>query len=118
MLRQRPGERLLVLHSRGATRPDAQRAMLRRIGQFQGSLNSAQSRCTDASFDDWAALDTLGARVDRLLVQVDAASPPRYCLLESTRLCAQGLRAAPRDDTATVLRHRLIAAALPVSRKS
>ena len=34
VLRQRPGERLLVLHSRGATRPDAQRAMLRRIGQF------------------------------------------------------------------------------------
>ena len=85
-----------MLHSRGAMRPgsqqrlrapldwstallgDAQRAMLRRIGQFQGSLNSAQSRCTDASFDDWAALDTLGARVDRLLVQVDAASPPRY----------------------------------------
>ena len=94
--------------------------MLRGTGQFQGSfsLNSAQSLCTDAFFDDWAALDTWCAWVDHSLVQVDASSPPRSRLLETTRLYAQGLRAAPRDDTAAVLRHRLLMAALPVSRKS
>ena len=131
-LQQRLGERLRVLHSPGAARParqqslratldwstallgDAERAMLRRLGVFQGSfsLHSAQTLCTDASFDDWAALDALGVLVDRSLVQVDAASPPRYRLLETTRLYAQDLRAAAGDAAATVLRHGQVMAAL------
>ena len=109
-----------MLHSPGAARPagqqslratldwstslldDAERAMLGRLGVFKGSygLHSAQTLCTGASFDDWAALDTLGVLVDRSLVQVDAASPPHYRLLETTRLYAQDLRAAAGDDTA------------------
>ena len=82
------------------------------------SLHSAQTLCTDASFDDWAALDTLGVLVDRSLVQVNAARPPRYRLLETTRLYAQELRSAAGHDTATVLRHGQVIAALSVSRKN
>ena len=60
-------------------------------------------------------MDTSDVPVDRSLVQVDAASPPRYRLLETIRLYAQDLRAAAGDDTATVLRHGRVRAALSVS---
>ena len=132
MPRQRPGERLRVLHSPSAAQPareqslratldwskaplgDAERAMLCLLGVFKGSFNlrSAQTIGTDASFDDGAALNILGALVNRSLVEVDAASAPRYRLLKTTRLYAQGLRAEPGDDIATVLRQGLVTAVL------
>lgn len=98
--------RLLTAGSRGAT-PRQQtlraalewshglldepaRRVLRRLGVFIGgfTLEAAQRVAADDTLDGWAVLDQLGALVDKSLVLAEGADPPRYRLLESTRLFA------------------------------
>jgi predicted ATPase/DNA-binding winged helix-turn-helix (wHTH) protein len=65
----------------------AEQTVFRRLGVFVGgfSVDTASAVACDDSLDEWAVIDTLGALVDRSLVAVDAAEPPRYRLLESAR---------------------------------
>ena len=67
-----------------------EQAVLRRLSVFVGgfTLELAQTMAADAQFDEWAVLDALSALVDKSLVAADAAEPPRYRLLESTRAYA------------------------------
>jgi predicted ATPase/DNA-binding winged helix-turn-helix (wHTH) protein len=107
-LRARLGERLRVLTggSRLALRrhqtlhaalewshtlltPEEQ-TVFRRLGVFVGSfgLEAAQRVAADATLDEWAVLDRLGALVDKSLVLAEAGAEPRYRLLETTRAFA------------------------------
>ncbi len=67
-----------------------EQAVLRRLSVFVGgfTLDLAQTMASDAALDEWAVLDALSALVDKSLVAADAAEPPRYRLLESTRAYA------------------------------
>ena len=69
---------------------EKERLVFRRLGVFVGGFTAelAQAVAIGAEIDAWAALDHLGALVDKSLVVVDGDEPPRYCLLESTRAFA------------------------------
>jgi len=78
-----------------------EQVLFRRLGIFVGgfSLTLAQRVATDPAADGWATLDLLGALVDKSLVAVDDATPPRYYLLESARAFAlEALAAAHEID--------------------
>jgi len=79
-------------------------AALRRVGWWGGrfSLEMALEVVPESKgdADRWATLDALGVLVDRSLVVADAADPPRYRLLESTRAFALE-RLAEADETNT-----------------
>jgi len=64
-----------------------EQAVYRRLGVFVGgfTMELAQRVAADAAIDRWAVLDHLASLVDKSLVSVDAAEPPRYSLLESAR---------------------------------
>lgn len=64
---------------------------LRRLSAFPGSFSLVSAiRCmADADIDDADAVDLLGRLVDRSLVGVLAADPPRYTLLETVRQFAR-----------------------------
>ncbi len=68
----------------------AEQKVFRRLGVFAGgfSLALATAVSRDEATDEWAAIDALGALVDRSLVEVGAGAVPRYRLLESTRAYA------------------------------
>ncbi len=71
--------------------------VFRRLGVFTGSfgLDAAQQVGSGDDFDPWAALDHLGALVDKSLVITESSDTPRYRLLESARAFAlEHLRAA------------------------
>ncbi len=74
------------------------------LGVFAGgfSLESALRLATDAEIDEWAALDHLGAIVDKSLLIADAGSA-RYRMLETTRAFALE-RLAARGETLPMLR--------------
>lgn len=67
-----------------------EQALFRRLAIFVGgfSLTLAQRVGTDLDGDPWATLDRLGALVEKSLIAVDDATPPRYHLLESARAFA------------------------------
>lgn len=67
-----------------------EQATLRRLAVFAGSfpLEAAQRVAQAGDLDPWAALDALASLVDKSLVQVEPGEPPRYRLLETTRLHA------------------------------
>lgn len=124
-LNARLGERLRVLRSNSRGAPARQQtlrstldwsyslltpteqAVLRRLAVFSGSfrLEAAQTVAAADALDEWAALDALGALVDRSLVQVQAGDPPRYRLLETTRLYATEKAAEQGETEAAELRH-------------
>jgi predicted ATPase/DNA-binding winged helix-turn-helix (wHTH) protein len=84
-----------------------ERAVLRRAGVFAGGFTwpAARQVLADGPLDEWAALDHLGALVDKSLLVADSGTTPRYRLLESTRAYAlEKLREAGETD-ATLHRH-------------
>jgi tetratricopeptide (TPR) repeat protein len=84
--------------------PDEQTAF-RRLGIFAGgfTLESAQHVVSDERIDAWAALDHLGALVDKSLVLAEGDPVPRYRLLETTRAYALE-RLAEAGETQDMLR--------------
>lgn len=69
----------------------AEQAVLRRLGVFAGgfTLEAAQQVAEDGQgIDTWDALDLLGTLVDKSLVAMEDDAPPRYRMLETTRLFA------------------------------
>ena len=130
-LAERIGERFRLLTAGTRNAPTRQQTLLaaldwsyellsppeqkvfRRLGVFAGgfplSLATAVSR--DPSTDQWAAIDALGALVDRSLVEAGPDAAPRYRMLESTRAYAllklredpQELDAAQRAHAAAML---------------
>ena len=68
-----------------------EQAVLRRLAVFVGgfSLESAQHVAADElGIDGWDVLEHLGTLVDKSLVVVEGDAPPRYRMLETTRLFA------------------------------
>jgi tetratricopeptide (TPR) repeat protein len=90
--------------SHGLLTPDEQ-TVLRRLGVFAGSftLEAAQQVASDDKIDAWAALDHLGALVDKSLVLAEGDPVPRYRLLETTRAYALE-RLAEAGETEHMLR--------------
>ena len=84
-----------------------EQAMLRRLSVFAGSfpLELVQQVTTTPDLDEWAALDALSGLVDKSLVQTDHREPPRYRLLETTRLYAQERLTECGETAATLERH-------------
>ena len=82
-----------------------EQTVLRRLGVFAGSLTleTAQHVAGDERIDRWAALDHLGALVDKSLVLAEGDPVPRYRLLETTRAYALE-RLAEAGETAPMLR--------------
>jgi predicted ATPase/DNA-binding winged helix-turn-helix (wHTH) protein len=92
--------------------------LLRRLAVFVGgfSLPLAQQVAVDAdadaevgaaspALDAWGVLDALGALIDKSLVVVDGADPPRYRLLELTRAYALEKLAAAGEVERVSARH-------------
>ncbi len=86
--------------------PDEQ-VVFRRLGVFAGSftLEAAQHVVEDAEIDQWAALDHLGALVDKSLVLAEGDPVPRYRLLETTRAYALERLGEAGETDATLRRH-------------
>ena len=95
VLRRHQTLRATLEWSHGLLTPDEQ-TVFRRLGVFAGSftLEAAQHVVQDAQIDPWAALDHLGALVDKSLVLAEGDPVPRYRLLE-TDACLRA-RAAGR----------------------
>ena len=104
VLRRHQTLRAALEWSHGLLTPDEQ-TVFRRLGVFAGSftLESAQQVAADGHIDAWAALDHLGALVDKSLVLVEGDPVPRYRLLETTRVYALE-RLAETGETEQVLR--------------
>ena len=105
---RRLGERLELLRSPDRGAPARQRTMratlewshsllsdpektaLRRLAAFVGSfrLEGAERVCTADDLPTASVLDLLSALVTKSLVKVEPGDPPRYRLLETTRLFA------------------------------
>lgn len=69
-------------------------ALMRRLSPFVGSfrVETAQRALADSEVDEWVVLDEFSSLIDKSLVQVESADPPRYRLLETMRLfCAEQL---------------------------
>jgi predicted ATPase len=67
-----------------------EQTLLRRLSVFAGSfrLEVARHAAGFGSLDGWTALDALAGLVDKSLVKLVEVDPPRYRLLETTRLYA------------------------------
>jgi hypothetical protein len=78
-----------------------ERAGLRRLSVFAGSFG-LDAACAVVAWEDsdrWAAMDALSGLVEKSLVHAEQREPPRFRLLESTRLYAgEALRAADEVD--------------------
>lgn len=89
----------------------ASRAVLRRLSVFVGSfdLDSALTvaQGEDGDLDADAALDALSELVHKSLLGVEGLEPPRYRLLESTRLYAAERLAEAGETEAARRRHAL-----------
>ena len=84
-----------------------EQAVLRRLSVFAGSfrLDSALRVAASDVLDEWMALDALTALIDKSLVQVERSEPPRYRLLETTRLYAAERLREHAETAATLQRH-------------
>jgi len=90
-----------------------EQVVLRRIGAFAGSfgIDTAKAMAQDAALDEWDVIDALASLVDKSLVHVEQLDPPRYRLLETTRLYALD-RLNDAGETAIVnARHASVMAA-------
>lgn len=88
--------------------------LLRRLAVFAGSfrIDAAQRTAAAGALDAFAVLDGLARLVDKSLVQLDRLEPPRYRLLETTRLYAAEQLTQHAEFEATVARHGQAMAAL------
>jgi predicted ATPase/DNA-binding winged helix-turn-helix (wHTH) protein len=104
VLRRHQTLRATLEWSHGLLTAEEQR-VFRRLGVFAGSftLEAAQHVAQDPQIDGWAALDHLGALVDKSLVLAEGDPVPRYRLLESTRAYALE-RLGEAGETAATLR--------------
>jgi predicted ATPase/DNA-binding winged helix-turn-helix (wHTH) protein len=84
-----------------------ERSVFDRLGVFVGSfsLEAAQHVASDDTIDAWAVLEHLAALVDKSLVLVESGDPPRYRLLESSRVLALERLAEADATDATRRRH-------------
>ena len=91
-----------------------EQAVLRRLSVFAGSfrLDMAQRVAATEDLDEWMVLDALTALIDKSLVQVERNEPPRYRLLETTRLYAAERLLEHAETEATLRRHSEALAAL------
>lgn len=82
-------------------------SVFRSLGVFAGgfTVELAQDVANTAAIDRWDVLDLLASLVDKSLVVVDAADPPRYSLLESTRALALELLQAAGEHEAKRAAH-------------
>jgi predicted ATPase/DNA-binding winged helix-turn-helix (wHTH) protein len=83
-----------------------EQAVLRRLSTFAATfaLESAKHVAREEGWDEWKAVDALGSLVDKSLVQVVRIDPPRYRLLETTRLF--GLEELARNGEERAVRGR------------
>ena len=104
VLRRHQTLRATLDWSHGLLSPEEQ-AVLRRLGVFAGtfSLESAEHVASDEQLDPSAALDLLGALVDKSLVMAEGGDTPRYRLLETTRAYALE-RLGEAGETSRMLR--------------
>jgi predicted ATPase/DNA-binding winged helix-turn-helix (wHTH) protein len=104
VLRRHQTLRATLEWSHGLLTPDEQ-TVFRRLGVFAGSftLEAAQHVASDDHINSWAALDQLGALVDKSLVLAEGDPVPRYRLLETARAYALE-RLAEAGETERVLR--------------
>jgi predicted ATPase/DNA-binding winged helix-turn-helix (wHTH) protein len=86
--------------------PDEQ-AALRRLSVFAGSfgLDAALAVAVAGQVDESAALDALFGLVDKSMLQIVGLEPPRYRLLETTRLFAAQRLKESGEAQATAQRH-------------
>ena len=91
-----------------------EQAVLRRLSVFAGSfrLDMAQRVAATEDLDEWMVLDALTALIDKSLVQVERDEPPRYRLLETTRLYAAERLLEHAENEDTLRRHSEALAAL------
>jgi predicted ATPase/DNA-binding winged helix-turn-helix (wHTH) protein len=104
VLRRHQTLRATLEWSHGLLTGDEQ-TVFRRLGVFAGSftLEAAQYVASDERINSWAALDHLGALVDKSLVLAEGDAVPRYRLLETTRAYALE-RLADAAETERMLR--------------
>ncbi len=104
VLRRHQTLRATLEWSHGLLTPDEQ-TIFRRLGVFAGSftLEAAQHVASGEHIDAWAALDHLGALVDKSLVLAEGDPVPRYRLLETARAYALE-RLAEVGETGRLLR--------------
>lgn len=104
VLRRHQTLRATLEWSHGLLTAEEQR-VFRRLGVFAGSftLEAAQHVAEDDGIDGWAALDHLGALVDKSLVLAEGDPVPRYRLLETTRAYALE-RLGEAQETSLMLR--------------
>jgi hypothetical protein len=81
-----------------------EQAVLRRLSVFAGSfrLDAAQHVAARDGLDEWTVLDALTTLIEKSLVHVERGEPPRYRLLETTRLYAAE-KLGEHEETAAVL---------------
>lgn len=91
-----------------------EQAVFRRLSVFVGNfrLEMAQQVAAASDLDEWAAMDAMSALVNKSLVQIHRLEPPRYRLLETTRLYAAEQLSAAGEFAATMQRHGLAMARL------
>ena len=106
VLRRHQTLRATLEWSHGLLTAEEQR-VFRRLGVFAGSftLEAAQHVARDAQIDGWAALDHLGALVDKSLVLAEGDPVPRYRLLETTRAYALERLGEAGETEATLRLH-------------
>jgi predicted ATPase/DNA-binding winged helix-turn-helix (wHTH) protein len=104
VLRRHQTLRATLEWSHGLLTPDEQ-TVFRRLGVFAGSftLEAAQHVASDEHINLWAALEQLGALVDKSLVLAEGDPVPRYRLLETARAYALE-RLAEAGETERMLR--------------
>lgn len=106
VLRRHQTLRATLEWSHGLLTPEEQ-TVFRRLGVFAGSftLEAAQHVVQDTQIDQWAALDHLGALVDKSLVLAEGDAVPRYRLLETTRAYALERLGEAVETESTLRRH-------------
>jgi predicted ATPase/DNA-binding winged helix-turn-helix (wHTH) protein len=92
--------------------PPAEQTLLRRLALFSGGFtaSSAQQLAGDATLDEWAVLDGLGALVEKSLVVAPGGAgnkptEPRFSLLETVRDYAREQLRAAGEGEALARRH-------------
>lgn len=91
-----------------------EQAVLRRLSVFAGNfrLDSALLVAASDVLGEWTVLDALTALIEKSLVHVERSEPPRYRLLETTRLYAAEKLREHAESVATLERHNEALAAL------